>query len=124
MLTGWLASFVFINIIYSLATSFGDVGKAIGVLFMVIQVAGSGGTFPVQMLPAIFQKLYSFLPFVYSENAFRAAMFGTYGNDWLVSMGTLAAYLVPALLLGLVLRKPLVPVNEWMEEKLEETKLM
>ncbi len=124
MLTGWLASFVFINIIYSLATSFGDVGKAIGVLFMVIQVAGSGGTFPVQMLPAIFQKLYSFLPFVYSENAFRAAMFGTYGNDWLLSMGTLALYLVPALLLGLVLRKPLVGVNEWMEEKLEETKLM
>ena len=124
MLTGWLASFVFINIIYSLSTSFGDVGKAIGVLFMVIQVAGSGGTFPVEMLPKVFQSLYSFLPFVYSENAFRAAMFGTYGNDWLVSMGTLAAYLVPALLLGLVLRKPLVPVNEWMEEKLEETKLM
>ena len=124
MLTGWLASFVFINIIYSLSTSFGDVGKAIGVLFMVIQVAGSGGTFPVQMLPKIFQQLYSFLPFVYAENAFRAAMFGTYGNDWLTSMGTLALYLVPALLLGLVLRRPLIGATEWMEEKLEETKLM
>jgi putative membrane protein len=124
MLMGLLASLEFINIIYSLSASFGDVGKAIGVLFMVIQVAGSGGTFPVEMLPKVFQSLYSFLPFVYSENAFRAAMFGTYGTDWLQAMGTLALYLVPALLLGLVLRKPLVPVNEWMEEKLEETKLM
>ncbi|MDO4536894.1 MAG: YhgE/Pip domain-containing protein [Coriobacteriales bacterium] len=124
MLTGWLASLVFINVIYSLSVSFGDVGKAIGVLFMVIQVAGSGGTFPVEMLPKLFQQLYSLLPFVYSENAFRAAMFGTYGNDWLMSVGTLALYLIPALLLGLVLRKPLVPVNEWIEEKLEETKLM
>ena len=124
MLTGWLASFVFINIVYSLAASFGDVGKGIGVLIMVVQVAGSGGTFPVQMLPPLFQSLYRFLPFVYAEDSFRAAMFGTYGNDWLMSMGTLALFLVPALALGLLLRKPLVGLNEWMEEKLEETKLM
>ncbi len=124
LLTGWIASAVFINIIYSLSTSFGDVGKAIGVLIMVLQVAGSGGTFPVQMLPPLFQKLYPFLPFVHSENAFRAAMFGTYGNDWTTSIGTLALFLVPALLLGLVLRKPLVPVNEWIEEKMEETGIM
>jgi len=124
MLTGWLASTVFINIIYSLATSFGDVGKAIAVFIMVLQVAGSGGTFPVQMLPPIFQKAYPFLPFVHSENAFRAAMFGVYNNDWATEMGILAMFLVPALVLGLVLRKPFVPVNEWIEEKMEETKLL
>ena len=124
MLTGWLASFVFINIIFALSASFGDVGKAIGVLFMVIQVAGSGGTFPVEMLPKLFQTLYRFLPFVYSETAFRETICGMYGNTWISSMGTLALYLVPALLLGLLLRKPFVPVNEWIEEHLEETKFM
>ncbi|MBO7675401.1 MAG: YhgE/Pip domain-containing protein [Atopobiaceae bacterium] len=124
LLTGWLASTVFINIIYSLATSFGDVGKAIAVFIMVLQVAGSGGTFPVQMLPPLFQKAYPFLPFVHSENAFRAAMFGVYDNDWAMEMGILAAFLIPALLLGLVLRKPFVRANEWIEEKMEETKLM
>ena len=124
MLTGWLASTVFINIIYSLATSFGDVGKAIAVFIMVLQVAGSGGTFPVQMLPPIFQMAYPYLPFVHSENAFRSAMFGMYGNDWAMEMGILATFLIPALILGLVLRKPFVPVNEWIEEKMEETKLM
>ena len=51
-------------------------------------------------------------------------MFGVYENDWLLAMRTLALFLVPALLLGLVLRKPFVPVNEWIEEKMEETKLM
>lgn len=124
LLTGWLASTVFINIIYSLATSFGDVGKAIAVFVMVLQVAGSGGTFPVEMLPKVFQMAYPFLPFVHSENAMRAAMFGVYGGDWMREMGMLAAFLVPVLLLGLVLRKPLVRVNEWIEEKMEETKLM
>lgn len=124
LITGWVASTVFINIIYSLSTSFGDIGKAIAVLFMVVQVAGSGGTFPVQMLPKAFQVVYPFLPFVHSENAMRAAMFGLYGNDWITEIGILLAFLVPALLLGLLLRKPFVPVNEWIEEKMEETKLM
>ncbi|MDO4797629.1 MAG: YhgE/Pip domain-containing protein [Coriobacteriales bacterium] len=124
LVTGWVASTVFINIIYSLATSFGDVGKAIAVFIMVVQVAGSGGTFPVEMLPKPFQIAYPFLPFVHSENAMRAAMFGVYNNDWIMEIGLLLAFLIPALLLGILLRKPFVPVNEWIEEKMEETKLM
>ena len=124
LLTGWLASCVFINIVYALSTAFGDVGKAIGVLIMVIQVAGSGGTFPVEMLPPLFQTLYRFLPFVYSETAMREAICGVYGDHWLVAMGTLALYLIPALLVGLLLAKPFVPVNEWIEEHLEKTKFM
>ena len=123
-LVGWLASFVFVNIIYALTASFGDVGKAIAVVLMVIQVAGSGGTFPKEMLPPTFQVLYPFLPFVHSENAMRAAMFGLYGNDYWSCMGKLACFLVPALLLGLVLRRPIIRLNEWVEEKLESTKLM
>jgi putative membrane protein len=39
-------------------------------------------------------------------------------------MGTLALYLIPALLVGLLLAKPFVPVNEWIEEHLEKTKFM
>ena len=123
-LAGWLASFTFVNIIYALTASFGDVGKAIAVVLMVIQVAGSGGTFPREMLPQAFQAIYPFLPFVHAENAMRAAMFGLYGNDFSVSLGTLAGFIVPALLLGLVLRKPIIRLNEWVERKLESTKLM
>lgn len=123
-LAGWLASFTFVNIIYALTASFGDVGKAIAVVLMVIQVAGSGGTFPREMLPQAFQAIYPFLPFVHAENAMRAAMFGLYGNDFWVSLGTLAGFIVPALLLGLVLRKPIIRLNEWVETKLESTKLM
>ena len=124
LLAGWAASFVFINIIYALTASFGDVGKAIAVVLMVIQVAGSGGTFPVQMLPEAFQKIYPFLPFVHSENAMRAAMFGLYNGDFWQEMLYLLSYLVPSLLLGLLLRKPVIRLTEWMEHKLESTKVM
>ena len=123
-IAGWVASLTFVNIIFALTASFGDVGKAVAVVLMVLQVAGSGGTFPRQMLPAAFQAIYPFLPFVHSENAMRAAMFGLYGNDFLVSLGTLAAFIIPALLLGLVLRRPVIRANEWIEHKLASTKIM
>ncbi len=124
LLCGWFASLVFINIIYSLTASFGDVGKAIAVLLMVIQVAGSGGTFPQQMLPKAFQAVYPFLPFVHAEKAMRCAIAGLYGTDYWLAMGRLGLFLVPSLLLGLLLRKPVVRLNHWIEEKIESTKLM
>lgn len=122
--TGWLASFVFVNIIFALTAAFGDVGKAIAVVLMVIQVAGSGGTFPPQMLPEAFQVIYRWLPFVHAEDAFRAAMFGIYGGDYGLAMGRLAAYLVPALVLGLILRRHLARANGWIERRLEDTRVM
>ncbi len=124
MIAGWATSFVFINIIYSLSASFGDVGKAIAVLLMVIQVAGSGGSFPAEMLPKAFQALYPYLPYVHAETAMRAAIAGIYGNEFWVSIGKLLAFVIPALTLGLALRVPFQRLSEWFEGKLESTHVM
>lgn len=48
----WLCAVVFSNIVYTLTVSFGDIGKALAVVLLVMQVAGSGGTFPIQTLPS------------------------------------------------------------------------
>ena len=118
------SSVVYVNLIFSLTTSFGDVGKAVAVVLMVIQVAGSGGTFPPQMLPPVFQALYQWLPFVHSEGALRAAMFGLYGLDYWRELAVLLAYLAPALVLGLVVRRPVIRLGAWFERRLEDTRLM
>ena len=60
--------------------SFGDIGKAVAVVLLVMQVAGSGGTFPIETLPKFFQMLYPFLPFPHAIDAMHAAMAGSYGN--------------------------------------------
>ena len=49
VLAGWVASLVFSNIVYTLTVSFGDIGKALAVVLLVMQVGGSGGTFPIEM---------------------------------------------------------------------------
>lgn len=124
MLVGWLAGFVFSNVIYTLTVSFGDIGKAIAVVLLVMQVAGSGGTFPIEMTADFFQAVYPFLPFTHAINAMHAAMAGAYGMEFWIELGTLALYLIPSLALGLVFRRPVIRANRWIIEKLEETKLM
>ena len=124
MLVGWLAGFVFSNMIYTLTVSFGDIGKAIAVVLLVMQVAGSGGTFPIEMTADFFQAVYPFLPFTHAINAMHAAMAGAYGMEFWIELGTLALSLIPSLALGLVFRRPVIRANRWIIEKLEETKLM
>ena len=123
-LTCILVSLVFTNITYALTVSFGDVGKALAVILMVIQIAGAGGSFPVQMLPAPFQAVYPFLPFVQSMQLMRGCIGGIYGNDFVVHLLGLLGFLAPALILGLVLRRPLVRLNHWIEHQLASTKVM
>jgi len=124
VLTCCLASIAFVNITYSLTVSFGDVGKAICVFLLVIQVAGAGGTFPKEMLPDFFQACYPFLPFVHAISCMHECIGGYYDATWAMEMATLLAYIIPCLLLGLLLRKPVVRLNDWFIRKLEDTKLM
>ncbi|WP_317366610.1 YhgE/Pip domain-containing protein [uncultured Tyzzerella sp.] len=124
VLAGIVASIVFINIIYTLVVSFGDVGKAICVFLLVIQVAGAGGTFPVEVTPEFFQKINPYIPFTYGINAMRETIAGIYENAYKTDIIKLLSFLPFSLLLGLFLRKPLIKINEFFEEKLEETHLM
>ena len=119
-----LISVVFVNIMYAFTVSFGDVGKAICVFLLVIQVAGSGGTFPVEMLPQAFQTFYPTLPFVHAIAALHECIGGFYGYTWVAEMSILGIYVVLSLILGLLLRKPVVRLNNWIAEKLESTKIM
>ena len=112
------------ELIYSLAISFGDVGKAIVVVIMVMQIAGSSGTFPIELLPEIYQKFYRFFPFPYAIDAMRECICGMYGNYYWQQIGFLLLFAAAALLIGLLVRKPFMGLNRFMEEKLEETELL
>ena len=120
----WGAGLVFTFIIYALVVSFANLGKAIAVLLLIVQVTGCGGSFPLQIMPDFVQALSPWLPATHVVNAMRSAMMGTYGGDFWAQMGALALFLIPAALLGLVLRKPLEKFMEWYVEKVESSKLI
>ncbi len=120
----WFTSLVFVNIIYTLTVSVGDIGKAVSVVLLVVQVAGTGGTFPIEVAPSFFQAVYPLLPFTHSMAALRETVGGLYGMDYWIDLGKLAIFLGISLVVGLVLRKPIIRINEAFTEMLEETKLM
>ena len=124
MISVWFTSLVFVNIMYAFTYAFGDIGKAICVFLLVIQVAGAGGSFPIQMLPESFQVINPLLPFVHAIAAMHENIAGYYGNVWISELGALSIFLAASLMLGLVLRKPTAKLNAWIIEKLEDTKIM
>ena len=123
-LTASLTAFTFSLLIYSLAIAFGDVGKAVVVVIMVMQIAGSSGTFPIELLPEIYQKIYRFFPFPYAIDAMRECICGLYGDYYLTQIAFLLLFAAAALLIGLLVRRPFMGLNHFMEEKLEETELL
>lgn len=124
ILAGWVMSLVFTLTTYTLVVSFGNAGKALAVLLLVIQIAGSGGAYPLQVLPQWSQNISPFLPGTHAVNALRAAIAGVYDGDYWISLGWLSLFAVPVLLLGLVLRRPLMDFNENLLRELESTKLI
>ena len=78
------------------------VGMALSVVIMVIQVAGSGGSYPVHVLPQLFQTLYPFMPFHYGMDMIRETVGGMYGDTYLrcalVLLGMCALFTVFGLL--------------------------
>lgn len=124
----WLAaaitSLVFTLLNYGMVFAFGNIGEAIAIIILVIQVAGSGGTYPLEMLPKIFQDLYKFMPFNYAMTAMRETIAGSYGNVYLKSILILllmAAILIPvSLILGIAFK----PLLKHFNESKSKTKLM
>lgn len=122
--TCMISSIVYSLIIYSLTITFSVIGKALAVIILILQVAGSGGTFPIEVLPAPFKALAPFLPFKYGINALRETVAGMDWSNYWHNLLMLLLFIVPALLLGLLLRKPCIKIIGFFNEKIEESDLV
>lgn len=123
-LAAMVTSFTFTLLIYTLTISFGDIGKAFAVVIMVIQIAGSSGTYPIELLPGVFQSIYRYFPFPYAINAMREVISGRYENDYWIYMGQLLLFAAAALAVGLVVRKPFMKLNHFLEKRMKDTQMM
>lgn len=124
VLAGAVESFVYVSIVFSLAVAFKHVGKALGVLLVVLQIPGAAGTYPIEMMPGFFQTIHPWLPFTYGIAAMREAVAGFYGNTYAASIAALLAFLAPAAIVGLGLRRHLASLGALFDRKLAETDFM
>lgn len=121
---GVLTSFVYVNLVFALASAFKHMGKAIAVLLVILQIPGSSGTYPIEMMPEFFQRLHPLLPFSYSISAMRECIAGYYGDTYTASLWKLMIFFVVALFIGLVLRPLLMNINHLFDKRLVQTDLM
>lgn len=124
IVAGWVSSLVFMMLVYTFVVAFGNSGKALAVLLLVMQISGAGGAYPLPLLSDWIQNISPFLPATYTVKALRAAIGGIYQSDYWIALLTLLLFLIPALFLGIVVRKPLENYNRKMGEALEKTKVM
>ena len=98
-----LISLLFSAIIYTTVCLLGNVGKAVCIILLVLQIGSSGGTFPIQMTSSFFQALYPKVPFTYSIGLLREAVGGVYIPAVNRDMKILLTYLVITLVGGAIL---------------------
>ena len=119
-----VSSFVYTLIIYSLTITFSVIGKALAVIILVIQIAGAGGTFPIEVLPAPFQSVAPYLPFKYSVNLLREAVAGVNAAAYRYNLLMLLAFVPFALVLGIILRKPCIKVISFFNNRVEQSDII
>ncbi|EOP76334.1 YhgE/Pip domain-containing protein [Bacillus cereus] len=115
---------VFVCIVYSLVSIFGNVGKSMAIILLVLQVAGSGGTFPIQMTPPFFQALYPFLPFTYAISAIRETVGGMLWDIVTRDLLVLSAFVVIMVVAALLLKKPINKSSEKFVENAKGSKII
>lgn len=98
-----LISLLFSSIIYTIVCILGNVGKAVCIVLLVLQLGSSGGTFPIQMTSEFFQALYPKVPFTYSIGLLREAVGGVYIPAVERDIKILFIYLIIVLLGGAIL---------------------
>ncbi|MCR4611390.1 MAG: YhgE/Pip domain-containing protein [Lachnospiraceae bacterium] len=124
VIAGALTSLTFTLLIYSLIIAFADVGKAMVVVILVIQIAGSSGTYPIELLPEFFQNVYLFFPFPYAINAIRECIAGMYEADYLIYLLKLMIFIPVALVIGVWIRRPFDSIKRYMQRRMKDTKVM
>lgn len=124
MLDLWFSGLVFTFIIYALVLAFANLGKALTICLLIMQITGCGGSYPLQILPDFVQNVSPFLPATHTVDAMRAAMFGIYNGDFWIQLGELALFLIPAALIGFALRKPFERFMKWYVRTVESTKII
>ncbi|PIC58346.1 hypothetical protein CSV80_05560 [Sporosarcina sp. P12(2017)] len=124
VLFGVLISVVFVSIVYTLVSVFGNTGKVIAIVLMVMQLGASGGTFPIQMAPEFFQKISAFMPFTHAITLLRESIGGIIWAVALKQILYLSIYFALALVAGLGLKKFFNKSSDKFIEKAKESNIV
>ncbi|MDE3315780.1 YhgE/Pip domain-containing protein [Lacticaseibacillus zeae] len=124
LLFSMMLSVVFVSILYMLISLFGNIGKGIGIIILVLSISGAGGNFPVVLSGKFFQMINPWLPFTYAVNLLRETVGGIYWPNLWLDLAVLAAFGISFFLVGLFLKEPIHPWIEKMHSITRRSKII
>ncbi|MCR6845751.1 YhgE/Pip domain-containing protein [Bacillus sp. IBL03825] len=89
-----VTSLVFIALIQCLVTAFGDAGRFIAIITLIIQLTTSAGTFPLELIPKFLQPFNAWLPMTYSVSGLKAVVSSGDFNFMWQNVGILMIFIV------------------------------
>ncbi|WP_285015092.1 YhgE/Pip domain-containing protein [Lactococcus garvieae] len=97
-----LIAITFMIMVYVLVALFGNIGKGIAIIILVLSISGGGGNYPIQVSGKFFQAINPYLPFTHAVNLLRESAGGIYWpNAWLAII-ILVAVSIAFLVAGLI----------------------
>lgn len=123
ILFGAITSLTFSIIIYTNVSLFDNIGKALNVILLVLQLAGSGGAYPIQVAPLIFKILQPFFPFTYALSGIRESIAGVLVSQTTLDFSILILFGSISLLFGLFFKDKVSKYIYKFHEKFEESEL-
>ncbi|MEX0378757.1 YhgE/Pip family protein [Bacillus sp. S4] len=89
-----ITSLACIALIQCLVTAFGDAGRFIAILTLIMQLTTSAGTFPLELIPKYLQPFNAWLPMTYSVSGFKAVVSSGDFNFMWQNIGILMIFIV------------------------------
>ena len=115
---------IFSIFIFSLVFTFSAIGKALAIVVLVLQIAASGGTFPIEMTPTFFQLIHPLLPFTYCIGAMREICFGVYWPSLVHDLVMMALLPILSLAVVVIFGPALRRFVEFFEHSMKKSGLM
>ncbi|WP_280771532.1 YhgE/Pip domain-containing protein [Salipaludibacillus daqingensis] len=119
-----IIALIFMTMVYTLASILGNIGKAIAIILLVLQLSGGGGMFPIEVAPSFFQQINPYLPFTYAINLLREAVGGVIVAVAWKNVIALTGFWLLTLAIGLLLKPRLQAKIEKTLEKSKSSRLV
>ena len=123
ILSALIVSAVFMIFVYSLSSALGNIGKAIAIVLLVIQISGTGGIYPVQIMDQFFRVLHPYLPMTYAIDLIREAQLGMVWANYLPALVILLAIGIVTIIVAVIIKEKADKTAHYFEECLEDSGL-
>jgi putative membrane protein len=100
-----IGSLSFVCVVLFFISALGDAGRLLSVILLIFQLAASGGIYPIELSPMLYQKVHGYLPFTFLVRSFRATMFGAFDSHWLGPIGQLGLVAGGMIILSILFAK-------------------